>query len=64
MLLLFKLPPEVQSSSRIFLEDVFDLDNPDVELVMLRASPGVGEMDPAQGRRCEGGGGGGGVRVQ
>ena len=56
MLPLFPLPPEVQSGSVKLLEDVFDLDNPDVELVLLWAPPGAGEVDPAQGRRCEGGG--------
>ena len=63
MLPLFPLPPEVKSGSVKLLEDVFDLDNPDVELVLLWASPVAGEVDPAQGRRCEGGGGGG-VAVQ
>ena len=54
------LPPEVQSSSGILLEDIFNLENPDLELVVVLAYPGVGEVDRAQGQRREGGGGGGG----
>ena len=54
------LPPEVQSSSGILLEDILDLEDPDLELVVVLAYPCVGEVDGAQGRTSEGGGGGGG----